>query len=63
VFYMVLETAKLVGADPAQYLHDAARADARAEVLLPWDAVPLPSARVLGDFTSPSARGRVTLVS
>jgi len=33
----VLETAKLVGFDPAEYLRDAALADARSEVLLPAD--------------------------
>ncbi len=35
VFYTLLETAKLVGVDAAQYLLDAALADARGEVLLP----------------------------
>jgi hypothetical protein len=30
-----VETAKLVGVDPAQFLRDAALADARGEVLLP----------------------------
>jgi transposase len=34
-FYTVLETAKLVGVDPATYLREAALADARGEVLLP----------------------------
>jgi len=34
-FYSLLETAKLAGIDPAKYLHDAALADARGEVLLP----------------------------
>ena len=37
VFYTLLETAKLVGVDPARYLREAALADARAEVLLPAD--------------------------
>ena len=40
VFYTLLETAKLVGVDPARYLHEAALADARREVLLPWDLPP-----------------------
>ncbi len=31
------ETAKLHGIDPASYLREAALADARGEVLLPWD--------------------------
>jgi transposase len=38
VFYTLLETAKLVGVDPATYLRDAALADARDEVLLPYEA-------------------------
>jgi transposase len=37
VFYTMLETAKLVGVDPAKYLREAALADARGEVLLPAD--------------------------
>ncbi len=37
VFYSLLETAKLVGVDPARYLREAALADARGEVLLPAD--------------------------
>jgi transposase len=37
IFYSLLETAKLVGVDPATYLRDAALADARGEVLLPGD--------------------------
>jgi transposase len=36
-FYSLLETAKLHGIDPAGYLREAALADARGEVLLPWD--------------------------
>jgi hypothetical protein len=36
-FYTLLETAKLVGVDPANYLRQAALADARSEVLLPAD--------------------------
>jgi transposase len=36
-FYTLLETAKLVGIDPAQYLREAALADARGESLLPSD--------------------------
>jgi len=35
--YSLLETAKLHGIDPARYLRDAALADARGEVLMPWD--------------------------
>ena len=35
VFYSLLETAKLARVDPAQYLRDAALADARGEILLP----------------------------
>ena len=38
-FYTVLETAKLVGVDPAAYLRAAVLADARGEVLLPADFV------------------------
>jgi transposase len=37
VFYTLLETAKLVGVDPARYLREAALADARGQVLLPSD--------------------------
>ena len=37
VFYTLLETAKLAGVDPAQYLRAAALADARGEILLPAD--------------------------
>ncbi len=37
IFYTLLETAKLAGVDPAVYLREAARADARGEVLLPAD--------------------------
>jgi transposase len=37
VFYTLLETAKLVGVDPARYLREAALADARGDVLLPAD--------------------------
>jgi transposase len=37
IFYTLLETAKLVGVDPANYLRAAALANARAEVLLPSD--------------------------
>ncbi len=36
-FYSLIETAKLVGIDPAKYLRAAALADARGEVLLPAD--------------------------
>lgn len=36
-FYTLLETAKLVGVDPARYLRDAAVADAMGEVLLPHE--------------------------
>lgn len=39
IFYSLLETAKLCGADPARYLREAARADARGGVLLPHDLV------------------------
>jgi hypothetical protein len=35
VSYTLLETAKLVGVDPVQYLRDAALADGRGQVLLP----------------------------
>jgi transposase len=35
VFYTLLETAKLAGVDPTDYLREAALADARGEVLLP----------------------------
>jgi hypothetical protein len=35
VSYTLLETAKLVGVDPAKYLREAALADARGEVLVP----------------------------
>jgi transposase len=38
-FYTLLETAKLVGVDPAKYLREAALADARGEVLLPSEMV------------------------
>ncbi|MFO0737739.1 MAG: hypothetical protein U0270_17735 [Labilithrix sp.] len=34
IFYTLLETAKLVGVDPARYLREAALADARGEILL-----------------------------
>jgi transposase len=44
IFYSLLETAKLRGVDPARYLREAALADARREVLLPWD---LPPQRIL----------------
>ncbi len=37
VFYTLLETAKLAGVDPAQYLREAALADARNETMLPAD--------------------------
>jgi transposase len=37
VFYTLLETAKLAGGDPAEYLREAALADARDDVLLPTD--------------------------
>jgi transposase len=37
ILYTLLETAKLVGVDPARYLREAALADARGEVLLPAD--------------------------
>jgi transposase len=37
IFYTLLETAKLVGIDPAKYLREAALADARREVVLPAD--------------------------
>ncbi len=39
IFYTLLETAKLVGVDPAKYLREAVLADARGEVLLPGDLV------------------------
>ena len=39
VFYTLLETAKLAGVDPAEYLREAALADARDDVLLPTDFV------------------------
>ena len=39
-FYTLLETAKLVGADPAKYLRAAVLADAQGTVLLPQDFVP-----------------------
>jgi hypothetical protein len=35
-----VETAKLAGIDPAQYLRAAARADARGDTLLPADMPP-----------------------
>jgi transposase len=37
VLYTLLETAKLVGVDPAKYLREAALADARGETMLPGD--------------------------
>ena len=37
LFYSLMETAKLVGVDPARYLHEAALASSRGEVLLPGD--------------------------
>jgi len=37
VLYTLLETAKLAGVHPAQYLREAALADARNDVLLPAD--------------------------
>ena len=37
IFYSLIETAKLAGVDPATYLLEAARANARGEVLLPGD--------------------------
>ena len=37
VFYTLLETAKLAGVHPAQYLRETALADARNDVLLPAD--------------------------
>jgi transposase len=37
VFYSLLETAKLHDVDPARYLREAALAEARGEVLFPWD--------------------------
>jgi transposase len=37
VFYSLLETAKLHDVDPARYLREAVLADARGEVLLPWE--------------------------
>ena len=40
VFYSLLETAKLAGGDPANYLREAALADARGAVLLPADFAP-----------------------
>ncbi len=40
VFYTLLETAKLTGADPVTYLREAALADARGETLLPIDVSP-----------------------
>ena len=39
-FYTLLETAKLAGINPAEYLHDAAIADARGEVHLPVARTP-----------------------
>jgi hypothetical protein len=39
IFNTLLETAKLVGVDPAKYLREAVLADARGEVLLPGDLV------------------------
>ena len=39
VFYSLLETAKLAGADPAKYLRQAVLADARGEAFLPADFV------------------------
>ncbi|MCB9583709.1 MAG: transposase [Polyangiaceae bacterium] len=35
-FYSLLETAKLHGVNPAEYLLEAVRAADRGEVLLPW---------------------------
>ena len=37
VFYTLLETAKLAGGNPAEYLREAALANARDDVLLPTD--------------------------
>jgi transposase len=37
IFYTLLETAKLVGVDPAKYLRAAVLADARDAVLMPSD--------------------------
>src|SRR6202789_3127523 len=42
LFYSLLETAKLHGIDPARYLRDAAVADARGAVALPWDIATAP---------------------
>jgi transposase len=39
IFYSLIETAKLVGIDPARYLREAALADVRGDVLLPADLV------------------------
>jgi transposase len=36
VFYSLMETAKLQGIHPGDYLLEAARAAARGEILLPW---------------------------
>ena len=44
IFYTLLETAKLVGVDPAKYLRAAALADARGETLLPHDFAAEPPA-------------------
>jgi len=35
-FYSLIETAKLHGVNPAEYLREAIRAADRSEVLLPW---------------------------
>jgi hypothetical protein len=37
VFYTLLATAKLIGADPVRYLREAALASDRGESLLPAD--------------------------
>lgn len=37
IFYSLIETAKLVGVNPAAYLLEAARAHDRGEILLPQD--------------------------
>jgi transposase len=39
IFYSLMETAKLVGVDPATYLREAALAHSRGETLLPTDLV------------------------
>ena len=44
IFYSLIETAKLVGVEPARYLREAALAAARDVVLLPHELAAAPPA-------------------